>query len=263
MQPNFLDMFHGDNRELVPNFVDLATAKIYGVMHKASQGTHYSDARFASRRQPALDAGLLYGGYAFLDSTSGKDQADKFLNSAKPSGNFCCGADFEKWAGSHASLETLVDFISYVDANAPAGTECVLYGSDLVRELIRPQVAGQQSTSLKDFQAFFQQRRLWLAEYGPHENIPWPWKLTSKQAWGWQYSATGREPGVVGAVDLNYFPGSAEELALRWLNDGRAVSPKKMAALAADTIDTGDVKVDGSLVAAVADAASSNVANTG
>jgi len=52
---------------------------------------------------------------------------------------------------------------------------------------------------------------LWLAEYGVAEPSPAPWS-----SWTfWQYGA-GRVPGISTMVDLDWFNGTADELAAFW-----------------------------------------------
>ena len=64
---NFLDMFHGDNREAVPDFAKLKSEGILGVFHKATQGTEYVDPKYHQRQAAARAAGMPWGAYAFLD----------------------------------------------------------------------------------------------------------------------------------------------------------------------------------------------------
>ncbi len=66
---------------------------------------------------------------------------------------------------------------------------------------------------------------LWLAQYTSNwPTIPYPWA-----SWDfWQYSSNGRLPGIPGAVDLNWFIGSYDELVSRFVKDnndmGKGVS---------------------------------------
>lgn len=66
---------------------------------------------------------------------------------------------------------------------------------------------------------------LWIAQYTSNwPTIPYPWA-----SWDfWQYSSNGRLPGIPGAVDLNWFIGSYEELVSRFVKDnhgtGKGVS---------------------------------------
>jgi lysozyme len=57
---------------------------------------------------------------------------------------------------------------------------------------------------------------LWLAQYTSNwPSIPYPWATWDY----WQYSNNGRLPGIPGAVDLNWFIGSYDELVSRFTKD--------------------------------------------
>ena len=78
-------------------------------------------------------------------------------------------------------------------------------------------------------EGFFQQHRLWLAEYGPKEQVPYPWNLpipnSANQSaqlpppgvWLWQFTETGNVGPLPGKTDGNFFDGTADQLAARWL----------------------------------------------
>ena len=219
---NVLDLYHGDNRDAVPDFAALKANGIFAIIHKVSQGTKFVDPQYASRKKAALAAGLLWGGYHFLTSADPIEQAKFFLENTEADANTLLAADFEKSAATPA-LHQLQDFVSYVDQNSPGNVMCVIYSSDLIRETLKPHQGGHRATTMNGAEIFFAQHRLWLAEYGPHANVPWPWSDKSmSQMWAtpflWQYSETGRVNPVVGNVDLNYYPGTANELAANWPN---------------------------------------------
>jgi len=218
---NVLDLYHGDNREAVPDFAALFINGIFGCIHKVSQGVHMVDKTYAPRRKAASGTSLLWGGYHFLTADApGEDQAKFFLDNATPDENTLLACDFEK-SSATPSLQQCRDFMAYVDLNAPAQTTCVLYSSDLIRETLRPQLAGHRSADMLGIEMFFAQHRLWLAEYGPHPNVPWPWSdKTISLMWSapflWQFMDTGRVNPIVGNVDVNYYPGSFDELKANW-----------------------------------------------
>ena len=66
--PNMLDMFHGDNREHIPDFAALKAQGIKAVFLKASEGDHYTDPRYAERRVAAFKADMPCGAYHFGNS---------------------------------------------------------------------------------------------------------------------------------------------------------------------------------------------------
>jgi lysozyme len=60
---------------------------------------------------------------------------------------------------------------------------------------------------------------LWLAQY----TTTWPTMVYPWASWDfWQYSSSGRLPGIPGNVDLNWYIGSQEELVNYFINDNRS-----------------------------------------
>lgn len=218
---NVLDLYHGDNRGLTPDFSAFVQNGIWAIVHKASQGMHFTDKTYSVRRASAVKAGLLWGAYHFLTSeASAEEQAKYFLDQAQPDSDTLLACDFEK-SSATPTLQMCRDFMSYVDANSPGNLHCVLYSGDLIRETLRPHRGGFQQQSMNGVEMFFAQHRLWLAEYGPHPNVPWPWsdKSLSKiwqQPFLWQFKDTGKINPIVGAVDLNYYAGTQEQLKANW-----------------------------------------------
>lgn len=221
MQPNILDMFHGDNREAVPDFGALQNAGIWGIIHKTSQGADILDARYMARRIAAAKVGMPFMAYHFMTGINVAAQVKQFLMASHFDDKELppCGMmiDYEK-SGSTPTLQQLHDMVQAVDAAVP-NVSCVIYSGDLIRETLLPHPGGHQNASMVDYQSFFAMHRLLLAEYGPHENVPWPWRdAQGGGAWAWQYSETGRVNPIVGAVDLNYYAGTKEQLAANWLS---------------------------------------------
>lgn len=218
---NVIDMFHGNNREEIPDMVALKSNGIFGIIHKTGQGTTMVDKTYGPRRAAAVKAGLLWGAYHFLTgSSSAIDQAKFFLDHAQPDENTLLACDFEK-SNATPALHQCLDFMSYVDQNSPGQITCVLYSGDLIRETLKPVRGGHQAQGMTGAEMFFAQHRLWLAEYGPHANIPWPWSdKTLSQMWQqpflWQFSEIGRVNPIVGNSDLNYYPGSFDALKANW-----------------------------------------------
>jgi lysozyme len=220
MKANILDMYHGDNRDEVPDMVSLRANGIWAVIHKTSQGNAMVDRQYAPRRAAGIAAGLLWGAYHFMDATDPIDQAKHFLDVAQPDANTLLACDFEK-STSTPALHQCKDFMAYVDQNAPGNVMCVLYSGDLIRESLRPNAGGHQAQNMPGAEMFFAQHRLWLAEYGPHANVPWPWsdKTLSKmwaQPFLWQFSETGRVNPIIGNVDLNFYAGTNDDLKNNW-----------------------------------------------
>lgn len=227
---NVIDMYHG-NAVHGADFAALRASGVFGIIHKASEGLRYADPAYKTRRKQAQDAGLLWGAYHFLHSTDPKAQAAFFLD--------CCGiadansdpillaVDYEN-SDTQPALHQLVTFMQEIDREMP-GVQCVLYSGNLIRETMKPHVGGFQAPEMTGVKQFFQQHRLWLAEYGPHQNIPYPWNepivKSSDQAtaipapgvWLWQFTESGRVNPLVGKTDGNFFDGTFEQLQSRWL----------------------------------------------
>lgn len=219
---NVLDMFHGDNREAMPDFVGLKAAGIVAILHKCSQGQNYIDPTYKDRVAAASAAGLCVGAYHFLDSSDVQKQADNFLAASNVANMpaLALAADYEKTANT-PSLQQLLEFMSIVDSVADRST--ILYSSDLIRETLQPHPGGHMNARMVGHEDFFRKHRLWLAEYGPHLNVPYPWQSANTDkdkapgVFLWQFSATGKEPGIVGALDLNFYGGDVSTLANNWV----------------------------------------------
>ena len=224
---NVLDLSH-HNDPRVPDFGRLM--REYGVLAfilKASQGLHYEDATFQDRWRAIQAAGGLVGAYHFLDASDADGQAEHFLSVTQACRDagvpLMMAADYEEnppRQGGQAGLHQLQTFMAHVDSAANVST--VVYSSNLIRETLTPHPGGQQHPDMSGAADFFQRHRLWLAEYGPHENIPWPWNAPvgtepAPGAWLWQFADHGRFGAVLnGQVDCNYYAGTRDQLAARW-----------------------------------------------
>lgn len=228
---NVIDMYHG-NAVKDANFAGLKAVGILGIVHKASQGLHYRDPAYKERRIAAQAAGLLWGAYHFLDNTDAKAQADFFLEcsgiSEVGSDPIMLACDYEN-SSHQPTLQQCVTFMREIDSAVP-GVQCALYSGNLIRETLKPSKGGHQASDMAGVEYFFQQHRLWLAEYGPHIRIPWPWSepivktsntseaLPAPGVWLWQFTEKGRVIPLIGNTDGNYFAGSFADLSDRWLS---------------------------------------------
>jgi hypothetical protein len=98
----------------------------------------------------------------------------------------------------------------------------VLYSGNLIRETLKPHQGGFQNRDMHGVETFFQMHRLWLAEYGPKPQVPFPWDqpiakssneatpLAAPGVWLWQFKSA--------ALDANFFDGDFETLKARWLS---------------------------------------------
>lgn len=228
MTPNGIDMYHGDNREDAGLSDDALTSKfqamlengIFWVMHKVSEGANIQDARYIRRRELAKRAGIkFFGGYHFLNNTGTDAQLKNFLTAAEDDGAMCFAVDYEK-SGYTPSSYQLLGFLR--DFYAEMKLRSKIYGGNLVRETIIPHMGGHRAANMVASEIFFSNHDLWLAEYGPHANVPYPWATPQGSqkkpsgVWAWQFSGLGRLPELVGNTDLNYFDGTPDSLASRW-----------------------------------------------
>lgn len=205
---NVLDMFHGDNRERIPDFAKLLDEGVFAVIHKATQGVSMVDPKFVERSKAASDAGMPFYAYHFGTSSIAMEQVNHFLDVMSQGKDVAGGAlDFEDNANP-MTLAGAITFLHGCDLGQRFKTP--IYGGNRIREKISP---------VKSVQAIFAQRLLWLAEYGPHERVPLPWTDANKVLW--QFSETGNIGGIAGHVDLNYWPpDDADSLYAAWTQKG-------------------------------------------
>ena len=178
-----------------PNFAAAKSAGILGVIHKATQGTAFTDPAYALHREAALAAGLWWGAYHFGDGTDGAAQADYFLNATGPTRPALLALDFEpNPEGPSMTLDQARDFVTRVQAVTARWPG--LYGGAYVKQLM----GNAQDPVLGNCW-------LWLAEYGATAVTPATWS-----AWTlWQYTSSAMVGGI-GRCDRSRFNGSVVEL---------------------------------------------------
>jgi lysozyme len=188
--------------------VDLVKAKadgIVAIIQKSTQGTGFTDPTFATNRQKASDAGLLFGTYHFGTGADGVDQADFFLSVVQPGPGDLLVLDFEANAqGPSMTMEEARAFVTHVQASNLQWPG--LYSGHYLKELL-----GASTDSV------LTNCWLWISQYGPTAVIPPAWK-----AWTmWQYTdgAIGPQPHTVagvGACDRDTFNGTPDALNTFW-----------------------------------------------
>lgn len=175
----------------------VATAGLSFVFIKASQGITEVDPELAANWSGAQTAGLLRGAYHFYQpGDDPTQQAEHFLATAPlDAGDLPPVLDIET-AGSLSPAEIVQGVATWLDVVQQAtGRTPILYTSPgFWKTLDATQFGGYP---------------LWVAEYGVSSPIvPAGWSRWTF----WQYSESGTVAGIQGAVDLDLFQGSLEEL---------------------------------------------------
>jgi GH25 family lysozyme M1 (1,4-beta-N-acetylmuramidase) len=185
--PSVIDLSHWQGDAV--DFTAIKGSGIIGAIHKATEGSGVYDAAYDKNRSNAELAGLAWGAYHFLRPGDMVDQAEFFLKYAKPDDFTLLAADHED---SGVSLNDLKVFLQVVRRRS--GINAVVYSGSVIR---------QQLGDVRD--VILAQHRFWLSYYTTEEQPPaWP-KATWPEYWLWQYTNTGKVPGIEGDVDLNAF----------------------------------------------------------
>lgn len=203
--PRVIDIYHltSCNAE---SFKRAKAAGLWGVIHKASQGTR-PDPKYALRRKWALDAGLLWGGYHFNDGDDYKAQADSFVRSLDPDGTTLAVLDYEIYK-RNMDITSCVKFMRIVEDKL--GKSCAIYSGDALKSNI--------SKLGKDDFKYITGKRLWLAQYGPTAKLP----RGFDKYFLWQYTGDGigQEPHTIDGFgpgqDMNVYNGTFEDLSTEW-----------------------------------------------
>lgn len=207
INPKVVDLSHYD--DVQDHFAGAVQFGIRGVINKVTENTASLDKSFAWRRQPAANAGLLYGAYHFLRPGRIEQQAQWFLQNVGDTTGLLLACDFEVDGISLADVKTFLTFVHGVVGRWP-----VLYSySAFMRE---------RFTSADIADPFWKQIKLWIAAYNNHPTWPSCWDAPFL----WQYTGDGsgsephNVPGIViegsKGIDINSFQGSDEELTAGW-----------------------------------------------
>jgi lysozyme len=185
----------------VKSFATVKAAGIVGVICKATQGTGMVDVTYADKIAAAKAAGLLVGAYHFNSGENVTEQINHFLDTVKPDNNTLLALDFEDYPQSNMTLDQCEEFL--VSVHKLVGKPPKLYSGNRVKNLL-----GTKNDSNLGLYP------LWIAEYGPRPVLQASWS----NYFLWQYSQTGKVPGVSGNIDLNSFNGTDEQLAKEWVS---------------------------------------------
>lgn len=167
------------------------------VFMKATEGENFLDHRFKKNWRTAQQKKLIRGAYHFYrPSISSTIQARHFIKTVHlTSGDFPPVLDLEVTDNRPREIiiEGARNWLKIIEAHY--GVKPIIYVN---RSWFKDYVKGN-----------FDDYVIWMAAY---TTSPRP-KLSGDKTWHfWQYSNRGRIKGVKGAVDLNVFYGSKEEL---------------------------------------------------
>ncbi|MCL2714674.1 MAG: glycoside hydrolase family 25 protein [Alphaproteobacteria bacterium] len=211
MIPRVVDISHyervGGTGPASAGFAKAAAFGIWGVIHKCTEARGILDVFYAKRRQPALDAGLLYGAYHFMRPGDVQQQVDHFLDCAEPDAATLLALDHED---RDVPLTNARKFMELVKERV--GRYPVLYSGFLIKEQL-----GDRKDS------FWSKRRLWLCHYAVTPKWPRAWQ----SPWLIQYTGDGRgpEPHKVPGIDLgpknaeidvNHYGDTRDQLEAEW-----------------------------------------------
>lgn len=209
INPKVVDISHYDDVEYANGewigFKKLRAAGYVGVINKVTQGRGMIDVSYRRRREGALDAGLLWGAYHYLDGSDPAQQATHFLAEARPDFRTLIALDHEQRGVPLSAAERFCRTVY-----AAIGRYPFLYSGFLIKEQM-------PSDGMDDF---WQQIPLWLSHYSSTPKWPSCWKKPTL----WQFTGDGVGPGphqvpgisIPGGCDINSFDGTDDELAKVW-----------------------------------------------
>lgn len=184
----------------VTSFADVKSAGIVGIIHKATQGTNWSDPTYSIRKPQALAAGLLWGAYHFGTNDDGAAQAQYFLKVVNPGPNDLLALDFEENPGSQMTIAQAEQFVTEVFNQT--GRYPGFYSDALAGKLL----GNNKSAILAN--CWF-----WRAQYGSSAPIvPPTWSTWTM----WQYTESGPVSGISAPCDRDTFNGTMDQLSQLW-----------------------------------------------
>jgi lysozyme len=199
-----IDISH-DNT--ITNFQQAKDSGVIGVIHKATEGTTFVDAKYNERRVQAISVGLFWGAYHFGVRGNVQGQVDHFLDIVNPGPTDLVVLDFEP--NPREGTMTLAEAESFVDkVNAQIARFPGLYSG---QAFISSQLGNRTNTVLKN--CF-----LWIARYS--SQLPQvPAAFRSFTLWQYTDGSAGPQPHQVpgiGRCDRDKFNGDEAGLRRLW-----------------------------------------------
>ena len=198
----------------VSDFRRVRQSGMLGVIHKASEGGDYADTAYATRRPQAEAAGLLWGAYHLGRPGNPVDQANHFLDYAKPGPDEMMVLDIEGIDPEQ--------FMSLADAQIFAGhirTRTGRYPVLYTNHSTARHIAANRSKY-----RILSRLPLWYARYKPDIRSVFPLGNWDNYAL-WQFSAAAncnkrrcpyRVKGTLSDIDVNVAPMNRAALTKIW-----------------------------------------------
>lgn len=204
--PIVVDLSHHNP---TPDWAMLKAGGIVGVIHKATEGTGYTDPTLFKRMSAAKAAGLLTATYHFMRPGKLAQQIDFYLKTIDPVPGERVVLDHED-AG--VSVNDLAYAVAHLIEQRP-DLQVTIYSGHLIKEQLgqgyNGMLAGQTS--------------LWIAQYTTAAAPSWP--KGTWPAWSlWQYTDHATVPGISAGVDGNRWNGS-EDALIKWLSPAGTPAP--------------------------------------
>lgn len=178
---------------------------IWGVIHKATEGTHNQDQKMMARKFLTEQAGLLWGTYHFIRPGNIEAQVHNYLETINLGKADLMVLDWEDNRVSPKAAREWLESVYDKTKKKP-----VIYSGNTAKELIH------------GVDTFFGGHKLWLAQYGSNPSIQKSWD----KFWLWQFTGDGKgpEPHTVPGIyiqgnpgiDINHYEGTKEQLIKEW-----------------------------------------------
>jgi len=183
---------------------------LLGVIAKCTDGKTYLDPKYKTNRAGALEHGLAFAPYHYLQRGDAAGQMAWFLSQAQLRQGERIVIDYEEQDPA-VRMEDLQAAIFKIRSDRP-DLQITVYGASKLTDDVNS--GGDVS--------FLAETSLWAARYSKNQPViatAWPY-------WSaWQFSADGRVKGIKGDVDLNTFNGS-QEACLKWFGPASEVLPE-------------------------------------
>ena len=182
------------------------------MIHKATEGTGYTDPNRAENCLNAKKAGIVCATYHWISpGNNARDQMAYYLRVVDPVPGERMVIDYEQ---SGCTLDQLKEAVEVL-ADDPRDLQVTVYSGHLLKE----QLGSKRDSYLAET------TDLWLAQYTDGDPS---WPEATYPSWAlWQFSETGEVAGIDDSyVDLNRFNGSDAAL-LEWISPAGAPIPPR------------------------------------